>query len=114
MESSSLVAVSLDPLTPGAYGRTVSLAAAWDTLGWILFQRDDFAAAQEYIMASWKLSPNPTVSDHLAELSEKLGRKEDALRYAALAVAAGQALSQAQDSDESARPGGRRTAHSTG
>ena len=83
MDSSSLMAVSLDPLTPGVYGRTRALAAAWDTLGWILFLRGDFAPAEKYIMASWTLMPNPTVSDHLAQISEKLGRKDDSLKYSA-------------------------------
>ena len=59
MDSSSLTAVSLDPLTPGAYARTRALAAAWDTLGWILFLRGDFASAEKYIMASWTLMPKP-------------------------------------------------------
>ena len=98
MVSSALSAVSLDPLTPGAYGRTRALSAAWDTLGWILFLRGDVTSAEKYITASWTLSPSPTVSDHLAELAEKLGRKDDAVKYSTLAVAEGQA-SAAQDSD---------------
>ncbi len=99
MESSGLAAVSLDPLTPGAYGRTRALSAAWDTLGWIQFLRGDFASAEKYIMASWTLSQSPTVSDHLAQLYEKLGRNDDSLRYSKLAVGEGQVLLEAQDSD---------------
>ena len=102
MDSASLTAVSLDPLTPGAYARTRALGAAWDTLGWILFLRGDFAPAEKYIMASWTLMPNPTVSDHLAQISEKLGRKDDALKYSAIAVAEGEVPSEGQDSDGNA------------
>ena len=46
--------------------------------------------------------PNPTVSDHLAQVSEKLGRKDDALKYSAIAVAEGEVPSEEQDSDGSA------------
>ena len=99
MESSALSSVSLDPLTPGAYGRTRALAAAWDTLGWILYLRGDFKSAENYVMAAWTLLPNPTVSDHLAQVSEKLGRKDDSLKYSAIAVAEGEVPSEAQDSD---------------
>jgi TonB family protein len=99
MDSSSLAAVSLDPLTPGAYGRTAALAAAWDTLGWVLFLRGDLTSAEKYLMASWTLSRSPTNSDHLAQLSEKLGSQDDALRYSALAVAEGEGRSEANDSD---------------
>src|SRR5271166_3425285 len=98
MDATGLTLVSLDPLTPGAFGRTRALTAAWDTLGWILFLRGDFTSAEKYIMASWTLSRSPTVSDHLAQLAEKLGRKDDAVKYSTLAVAGGQA-SAAQDSE---------------
>jgi len=99
MESSALAAVSLDPLTPGAYGRTRALAAAWDTLGWILFLRGDFTSAEKYLMAAWTLLRSPTSSDHLAQLAEKLGRKDDSLKYSALAVAERKVPSQALDAD---------------
>ena len=39
MDSAALMAVSIDPLTPGVYNSVGSLVAAWDTLGWILFLR---------------------------------------------------------------------------
>ena len=99
IDSTPLTAVSLDPLTPGAYGRTRALAAAWDTLGWILFLRGDFTPAEKYIVASWTLLPTSTVNDHLAQVSEKLGRKDDSLKYSAIAVAEGEVPSEAQDSD---------------
>jgi TonB family protein len=99
MESSSLAAVSLDPLTPGAYGRTRALAAGLDTLGWVLYLRGDFTSAEKNITAAWTLSRSPTSCDHLAQLSEKLGRRGDSLKYSALTVATGEVLSEAQESD---------------
>ena len=98
-DSTVLDAVSLDPLTPGTFGRTRSLAAAWDTLGWILFLRGDLGSAERYVLAAWTLSGNATISDHLAQLYEKLGRKEEVLGYSALAVAEGERSSEQQDSD---------------
>ena len=102
MESSSLSAVSLDPLTPGAYGRTNALAEAWDTLGWILDLSGDFNSAEKYLVAGWTLSRRPTSSDHLAQLAEKLGRKDDSIKYSVLTIATAETLSEAQDSDEDA------------
>jgi TonB family protein len=99
MESSSLAAVSLDPLTPGAYGRTRALAAGLDTLGWVLYLRGDFTSAEKNITAAWTLSRSPTSCDHLAQLSEKLGRQDDSLKYSALTIARGEVLSEAQESD---------------
>jgi TonB family protein len=88
LASSNMTAVSLDPLTPHVYGRVNSLAATWDTLGWILFLRGDAAVAEKYMLASWRLSPNPTIGDHLAQIYEKLGHKDQALKYSSLAIAA--------------------------
>lgn len=99
MEASSLAAVSLDPLTPGAYGRTSALASAWDTLGWALYLSGDLKSAEKFIMAGWTLLRNPTGSDHLAQLAEKLGQTEDSLKYSALTLAEGEVLFEAQDSD---------------
>jgi len=102
MDATGLTLVSLDPLTPGAFGRTRALTAAWDTLGWVFFLRGDLASAEKYLLAAWALFENPTISDHLAQLYEKLGRKEEAMGYSALAVAEGEDLSEARDSDVAA------------
>lgn len=85
--SSNMTALSLDPVTPRAYTHASSLAAAWDTLGWILFLRGDAGSAEKYILPSCGLLANPTTTEHLAQLYQKLGRKDDALKYAALTIA---------------------------
>lgn len=69
-------------------GLVSSLAASWDTLGWVDFQRGDTAKAEKYLVAAWNLSQSGEVGDHIGQLYEKLGQKEKASRYYALAMAA--------------------------
>jgi tetratricopeptide (TPR) repeat protein len=98
-ESANLMTVTLDPLTHGVYARVNSLAATWDTMGWILFLRGDTASAETYLTPAWMTLQHPTIGDHLAELYEKLGRKDQALTYSGLAVAALQGMEYPQSSD---------------
>jgi tetratricopeptide (TPR) repeat protein/transglutaminase-like putative cysteine protease len=65
-----------------------ALAAYWDTLGWIYMKQGDLAGAERYVRAAWLLAQDPVVGDHLGQIYEKLGRKQDAIHAYALAVAA--------------------------
>ena len=65
-----------------------SIAAYWDTLGWVHYQRGNLDRAEEYVQASWMLTQHGEVGDHLAEIYEKRGRKEDAIQMYAQALAA--------------------------
>ena len=65
-----------------------SLSAYWDTLGWVYFARGDAARAERLVEAAWLLDQHAEVGDHLAQIYQKLGRSEDAIRTYALAVAA--------------------------
>lgn len=56
-----------------------SLAAYWDTLGWIQFKRGEAAAALPYIRAAFQLNPVAEIGDHLGIVYEHLGRRQDAL-----------------------------------
>ncbi len=64
-----------------------SLAASWDTLGWVYFQRGDNAKAEKYLNAAWNLSQNGEVGDHLGQLYQKLGQNDKAERIYALSMA---------------------------
>jgi tetratricopeptide (TPR) repeat protein len=65
-----------------------SLGSYWDTLGWVHFARGDMARATPYIEMAWNLAQSAEVGDHLAQIYEKEGRKDDAIRTYALALAA--------------------------
>jgi tetratricopeptide (TPR) repeat protein/transglutaminase-like putative cysteine protease len=75
-------------LTLDDLARTAALAAYWDTLGWVQFQRGNLALAEKYVRASWELSQHGEVGDHLGQIYEKQGKKDEAIRTYALAVGA--------------------------
>jgi tetratricopeptide (TPR) repeat protein/transglutaminase-like putative cysteine protease len=75
-------------LTLADLARTASLAAYWDTLGWIHFQRGNLDLAEKYVRASWELSQHGEVGDHLGQIYEKQGKKQEAIRTYALATGA--------------------------
>ena len=79
----------LDHVSSRDLGRVTSIASYWDTLGWVYFQRGDLKRAERFVDASWRLSLRGEVGDHLAQIYEKQGHKDEALRTYALAAAAG-------------------------
>jgi transglutaminase-like putative cysteine protease/tetratricopeptide (TPR) repeat protein len=64
------------------------LIAAWDTLGWILYEEGKPEAAKPYIAAAWRASLQAEVGDHLAQVDEATGQKEEAAKTYGLAEAA--------------------------
>jgi tetratricopeptide (TPR) repeat protein len=42
-----------------------SLAADWDTLGWVYFRMKNYDEAEKYLTAAWTLSPKKDVRDHV-------------------------------------------------
>ncbi len=67
-------------------GAVVSIGAYWDTLGWIYFQQGDLARAERYVRAAWLLAQHGEVGDHLAQIYQRLGRKQEAIHTYALAL----------------------------
>lgn len=63
-----------------------SLGAYWDTLGWVFFARGDLNRALPYVQAAWLLTQHGEVGDHLGQIYEKLGRREDAVRAYAMTL----------------------------
>ncbi len=84
--SAALRNVTLDQLSVRDLGLLSSLMANWDTLGWVHFARGDLAKAEKYISAAWLLGQHGEVGDHMGQLYEKQGRKEDAVRTYAMAL----------------------------
>lgn len=64
----------------------VSIGTYWDTLGWIYLQRGDTTAAERYVRAAWLLNHHGEVGDHLAQIYERRGRKQEAIHTYALAL----------------------------
>ena len=101
MESARLHSISLDHLTPDQLNYVFWIAHYWDTRGWIYFLRGDNARAQAYIEPSWWLLPLPIIGDHLAQIYEKTGQPENAIRTYAMAVASADRPTRANiDPDE--------------
>ena len=65
-----------------------SLGAYWDTLGWVHFARGDFSRAEPFVEAAWRLGQHAEVGDHLAQIYEKTGRRDEAVKTYAMALAA--------------------------
>ncbi|MEY2412899.1 MAG: hypothetical protein QOD84_1505 [Acidobacteriaceae bacterium] len=77
---------SLDQLNQRDLAYMNALYAYWDTLGWVNFAKGDFDKAQKYVGAAWTLSQSADVGDHLGQIYEKLGRKDDAIQAYAKAL----------------------------
>jgi len=87
-ESAQLHNFSLDHLSTAQLGRVSSIASFWDTMGWVLFQRGDYAPALKYLQAAFSLRALPVFADHLGRVYEALAKPDDASHAFALAVAA--------------------------
>ncbi len=77
---------TIDSLGMRQGGAVSSLGAFWDTLGWIYFKQGDLVRAQRYIHAAWLLAQHGDIGDHLAQIYERLGRKQEAIHTYALAL----------------------------
>jgi tetratricopeptide (TPR) repeat protein/transglutaminase-like putative cysteine protease len=78
--------VSLDQLSQRDLALVGSLFANWDTLGWVYFAQGDLKQAEKYVSAAWVLGQYGEVGDHLGQIYEKMGRKDDAVRAYAMAL----------------------------
>ena len=84
--ANSLRNVSLDQLSMRDLGNVSELDANWDTLGWVYFARGNMQKAERYVSAAWILGGHGEVGDHLAQIYQKEGRKDDALRTYAISL----------------------------
>jgi tetratricopeptide (TPR) repeat protein len=84
--SNSLRNLSLEQLSDRDLGMVSALDADWDTLGWVYFARGDLEKAEKYVNAAWTLGEHGEVGDHLAEIYEKRGQKDEAIRTYAMSL----------------------------
>lgn len=97
--------IELDRLDLADLGKVASIAAYWDTLGWVHFQKGDLEVAERYIAASWWLGRHSEVGYHLGQIYEKQGKTADAIKMYALAANAERLVPEATESLE--RMGGK-------
>jgi len=83
--------ISLEHLTYDDLRTMPGLGGDWDTLGWAYFKLKQNAAAQKYLEAAWNLFESPTIGDHLGQLYERLGQRDEAIQTYARALAQGNA-----------------------
>jgi len=88
--------VNVDHLTLNDVGLVMSIGSYWDTLGWVYFQNNQLDRARRYIEAAWLLDEHSEIGDHLGQLYEKLGRKQDAIRFYAMAATANHKIPEAE------------------
>src|SRR6185437_12315546 len=72
--------LSLDQLSDRDLLIASNLDANWGTLGWVYFARGDLNKAEKYVKAAWVLGQHGEVGDHLAQIYQKVGHKDDAIR----------------------------------
>lgn len=98
--AAALRTATLEGLRPVHLALVSSLSAYWDTLGWIHFQRGDLEKAEPWLRAAWMLGEDRENAHHLAQLYERQGRREAALEFYALALAAGRELKESRSALE--------------
>ncbi len=80
-------AISTAEVNSKAFADANLLVASWDTLGWILFREGKLEEAQPLIAAGWRNALLPESGDHLGQVLEAMGKKQDALSAYRLAAA---------------------------
>ena len=86
--ASELRNATLDRVQLRDLGNVQSLAAYWDTLGWVTYKQGNNEKAIKYIKASWSLDQSGEVADHLGQIYLKQGKKDEALKFFAQAAGA--------------------------
>jgi len=80
--------IQLAHLSADDLNQVINIGVYWDTLGWVYFKMGDLEKAERYIRPAWRLNQHGDVGDHLAQLYEKRGQKQEAIRLYAEAIAA--------------------------
>jgi hypothetical protein len=95
--STNLRNVELDRLTEDDLQNVNAIAASWDTLGWVFFQKGDIDTAERYITAAWRLGEHGEVGYHLGQIYEKRGKVAEATHIYALASIGSNTVPEAQE-----------------
>src|SRR5271166_397484 len=79
--------VNLDNLRFQDLGAASFLYNVWDTKGWIAFKRGNLDLAEQYIAAGWQASGSGSIGEHLCEIYEKRGNRDQAIHCYVLSLA---------------------------
>jgi tetratricopeptide (TPR) repeat protein len=90
--------VELQALTLQDVQNVNAIAAYWDTLGWVFFQKGDLDAAERYITAAWRVAEHGEVGYHLGQIYEKRGKIDEAIKIYAQATGAFRTVPEASES----------------
>ncbi|HUK32052.1 MAG TPA: DUF3857 domain-containing protein [Candidatus Acidoferrum sp.] len=80
---------SLARLTTDDLRLAQELGTLWDTLGWAYFRLGRLAEAEKFVKTAWVFTQKGLIGDHLGQIYEKEGKKQEAAHAFALAVASG-------------------------
>lgn len=89
--------VDPDNLKIEDYGRVAEISSYWDTLGWVHFAKGDMQLAEKYVAAAWQLNHYGECGDHLGQIYEKTGRREQAIQMYAMASVTKHSYPEAHD-----------------
>jgi predicted Zn-dependent protease len=81
-------AISTAEVNSHAFAQANLLIASWDTLGWILFRENKLDEAKPLVLAGWRNALIPEEGDHLGQIDEAMGKKEDAISAYLMAAVA--------------------------
>ena len=78
--------VSLDSLRFADLANAQMLFNVWDTKGWVLFKSGDVDGAEAYILPAWQATENGSVAEHLGDIADKKGQRDQAVHYYVLSL----------------------------
>lgn len=96
-QESETAGISLERPTYEDLRGMSELGGDWDTLGWTHFAMNHLEQAEKYLKAAWSLYESSTIGDHLAQIYEKEGKKQEAIQTFAQVIAGGNAPDESME-----------------
>jgi len=78
--------ITLSDLKKEDPGKMFTLAAYWDTLGWVHEHMNNTTLAEQYLLASWKLTQDGVVAGHLCQLYDHMKKTAAAIQMCRLGI----------------------------
>lgn len=84
--SAALRNIALDQVNRRDPLNSAAMASYWDTLGWVSFAEGKLDVSERYVSSAWQLSGSAEEADHLGQIYELRGNKQEATHFYALAM----------------------------